>query len=400
MIWAEKSDLPIYRPSSSVEIKPSPDGFISSNTDADALRVHFGQLLMTCSGTVGKVAYVSRTLDGKIFSQDLFRINVFDDYPAGYLHTFLKSAVGQKFLSSLTYGAVILHINPEHLAEIPIPDPPFELKRRIHDLIVRSYELRDESNDLLDEAERLLIAALELPPIDRFQSKGMGFSVKLSNIFASRRLDASYHVPIVDRIVEHLKLHAAELTTVGDRRISRKVILPGRFKRVYVDEGHGRVFIGGKQLGELDPSNKKYLSIAHHADRISAQLELHENMTLITCSGTIGKVALVPRHWENWAASQHIIRVIPACEEIAGFLSVFLSTDYGRELITRNTYGAVVDEITDYHVRAVPVPLLSDRSVQSRINALALEANERRFEAYQLERQALSIMNSEVLGLE
>ena len=87
MIWAEKSDLPIYQPSSSVEIKPSPDGFISSNTDTDALRVHFGQLLMTCSGTVGKVAYVLRTLDGKIFSQDIFRINVFDDYPAGYLYT-------------------------------------------------------------------------------------------------------------------------------------------------------------------------------------------------------------------------------------------------------------------------------------------------------------------------
>ena len=164
-------------------------------------------------------------------------------------------------------------------------------------------------------------------------------------------------MPIVDRIVEHLKRHAAELTTIGDRRISREVILPGRFKRVYVDEGHGRVFIGGKQLDE---------------------------------------VALVPRHWENWAASRHIIRVVPACEEIAGFLSVFLSTDYGRELITRNTYGAVVDEITDWHVRAVPVPLLSARLVQSRINAL--EANERRFEAYQLERQALSIMDSEVLN--
>lgn len=54
------------------------------------------------------------------------------------------------------------------------------------------------------------------------------------------------------------------MTTVGDPRISREVILPGRFKRVYVDEGYGRVFIGGKQLYELDPTNKKYLSNVHH----------------------------------------------------------------------------------------------------------------------------------------
>ena len=30
---------------------------------------------------------------------------------------------------------------------------------------------------------------------------------------------------------------------------------------MYVEEGYGKVFIGGKQLYELDPSNKKYLSI-------------------------------------------------------------------------------------------------------------------------------------------
>lgn len=72
----------------------------------------------------------------------------------------------------------------------------------------------------------------------------------------SGRLDASYHVPIVDAIIEHLKRYAEEVTTVGDPRISREVILPGRFKRVYVDEGYGRVFIGGKQLYELDPTNK------------------------------------------------------------------------------------------------------------------------------------------------
>lgn len=398
--WVERSELPIFQPSAIVDVKPQPDGFISGKTatNIDALRVREGQVLLTCSGTIGNVAYVSRTLDGKIFSHDLIRINTFDELDAGWLYCYLKSAVGNKLLTANSYGAVITHIEPEHLSELPIPDAPPELKRRIHELIVRSYRLRDESNDLLDDAERLLIDELRLPPLEEFQSKGVSFSVKLSDIFSSRRFDASYHVPIVERIVEHLTRHCEELTTVGDRRISRQVILPGRFKRVYVDEGHGVPFFGGRSIGELDPSNKKFLSIAHHADRIARQLELHENMTLITCSGTIGKVALVPKHWEHWAASQHIIRVVPTDESIAGYLNIFLSTEYARELIRRNTYGAVVDEITDEHVRAVPVPLLKDRAVQARINLLALEANVKRTEAYRLERQALSIMNREVLG--
>ena len=403
-VWVEKSDMPIYQPSTVVDIKPTPDGYISkrTKTDIEALRVHNGQVLMTCSGTIGKVSYVSKTLDEKIFSHDLLRINCNNADDAGYIYTYLKSKVGNKILLTNSYGAVITHIEPEHLATVPIPDAPTALKQKINDLIVRSYELRDESNDLIDKATALLKAELQLPDINAFdvelykkKAPVDTFSVKLSDM--SGRLDASYHVPIVDAITEHLRKYAEEVTTVGDARISKEVILPGRFKRVYVDEGYGRVFIGGKQLYELDPTNKKYLSNVHHGDRIAKQLELHEDMTLITCSGTIGKVALVGKHWENWTANQHIIRVVPATKDIAGYLNIFLASDYGFQLITRFTYGSVVDEIDDNHVRTIPVPFLKSHDVQKQINDLALEANQKRYEAYQLEQEALRIMDTEVI---
>lgn len=113
------------------------------------------------------------------------------------------------------------------------------------------------------------------------------FNVKLSNL--KYRLDASYHVPIVDAIVEHFSKYAEEVTSIGDRRISNAVILPGRFKRVYVDEGYGYVLFGGKQIHTLDPSGDKYLSKSKHDDRVSKELLIDENTTLITRSGTIGK---------------------------------------------------------------------------------------------------------------
>lgn len=63
-IWLKKSNLPIYQPSSIVDIKPTPDGYISRLTQVDVnkLRVKKGQILMTCSGTIGKVSLVSNTL--------------------------------------------------------------------------------------------------------------------------------------------------------------------------------------------------------------------------------------------------------------------------------------------------------------------------------------------------
>ena len=403
-IWVEKSDYPIYQPSSIMDIKPSPDGYISAatDTDIDALRVSKGQVLMTCSGTIGKVSYVSDTLDNMIFSHDLLRINCKRPSDVGFVYAYLKSKVGNRILLTNSYGAVITHIESEHLATVPIPDAPDTLKLKIGNLVIRSYALRDESNNLIDEATKLLIDELHLPAIDDFSVNYFKkdasvdtFNVKLSDM--GYRLDASYHVPLVDAIVDHLSKYAAEVTSVGDQRISNAVILPGRFKRVYVDEEHGYVLFGGKQIHTLDPSGDKYLSKSKHDERISKELLIDENTTLITRSGTVGKVALVPKHWSNWIASEHIIRVIPASQNIAGYNYIFLRSDYGRVLIQRYTYGAVVDEIDDSHVRNIPIPLLKNHDIQKRINTLALEANQKRYEAYKLEQKALEIMDKEII---
>ena len=403
-IWVEQSEYPIYQPSTIMDIKPKPDGYISAKTDTDidALRVRKGQVLMTCSGTIGKVSFVSDTLHNLIFSHDLLRINCHNPNDAGYVYAYLKSKIGNKILLTNSYGAVITHIEPEHLSSVPIPCAPDSIRLRIATLILNSYKLRDESNILIDKATQMLIDELHLPAIEAFDVSYFRknapvntYDIKLSNM--RYRLDASYHVPIVQAITDHLKQFADEVTTIADKRISKKVVLPGRFKRVYVAEGEGRVFIGGKQLNELDPSNKKYLSLSQHGERIEKQLELHENMTLITCSGTIGKVALVGKHWENWTANQHIIRVIPANEDIAGYLNIFLGSEYGYQLITRYTYGAVIDEIDASHVSEIPIPLLKNRDIQQTINSLALDASRKRYEAYKLEQKALEIMENEVI---
>lgn len=378
-----------------LDCRPKPVKFMMDSFSVDDLKVTIGSLLISRSGTVGNITFVNKTLSKFLVSEHAIRL-ICKDY-AGYLYAYLKSKIGQLLIQSNIYGAVIQEIEPEHLENIPVPVAPESLKRQIHGLVVRSYELRDESNELIDEAEKILINELHLPDIDDFEREKV-FSVKLSNLRG--RLDASYHSPLVGKVVEHLKAHAAEVTTIADPRISREVILPGRFKRVYVDEGHGRIFIGGKQIGELDPSNKKYLSNIHHSDRISDELELRENMTLITRSGTIGKITLVPKHWEDWIASEHVIRVIPASDDIAGYLSLFLASDFGQVLIKRNTYGAVVDEIDDKQVRLVPFPLLRNVAAQSRINSMALLANEKRFRAYQLEQEALRILEDKIFAVQ
>ena len=403
-IYVEKSAFPIYQPAQVNELYPKPSAYIShlTQTNIDALKVKKGQVLLTCSGTIGNCTYVRNTLHNLIFSHDLIRIQP-KEY-SGFIYAFLKSKLGRTIINTNNYGAVVEHIEPEHLNHVPIPNPPHILKQAIHNLIEESFKLRDESNELMDEAQVLLQEALQFPDVEQWStwSKQFDTTVRVLNYSVpvsvwGNRLDGSYHVPMVHAIEQHVEKMAKEVVKVGDNRISREIILPGRFKRIYVEEGRGIVFFGGKQIYELDPSSKKYLSISQHKHRIRTQLTLCENMTLITCSGTIGKVTIVPKHWEGWTANQHIIRVVPAKNSIAGYLYAWLSSDHAYPLINRHTYGAVVDEINDEHVTGIAVPLLQNKETQREINTKVLAANQKRTEAYQLEQEALTKLNKRVI---
>jgi len=395
--------VPFFMPSQLTDIKPKPDKFISSLTKCSIseLRLKKGDILLTRSGTIGSVTLVSKTLENTVFSDDVIRITTKKTEDVGYLYTFLKSKIGNTILQTNGYGSVITHIEPEHLTDIPVPNPPDTIKKKIHDLIIHSFDLRDESNELIDEATALLVSELQLPPIEQFKVRKFNkkaevnnYGVKLSDL--SGRLDASYHLPIVNAINEHIKKYSEEVAVIGENRISKEIILPGRFKRIYVKKGQGQTFFSGKNILELDPSDKKYLSFAQHKTRIKEQLTIRHNMILVTCSGTVGNVVLVPLHWDKWAMTHDIIRLVPDIK-IAGYLYIWLQSIYARILIQTMAYGSVVPHIEITHIEKTPVPLLKNKSIQTKINNLALEANKKRYEAYILEQNAMKILNDDVI---
>lgn len=383
-----------------LDIYPRPIKFMADEESVKDLHVSEGTVLLSRSGTIGNVSFCNKTLSGFLVSEHAMRLEC-NDY-SGYVYTFLKTNIGKKMVCSNIYGAVIQQIEPEHLFNVPIPNAPIEIKKQIHNLIIKSYELRDESNKLIDQATDLLIDELNLSAINEFKQNNIknptsvnAFNVKLSNLVG--RADASYHLPIVDAIIEHLKNHAAEVATIGDKRISKQIILAGVFKRTYVEEEYGYPFLGGKEITQLNPKTEKYLSKSIHKKRYEKELKVTENMILVTDRGTIGTTTLVPRHWNGYAVSQNVLKIIPANDDIAGYVYIFLNSEWGTELVRRQTYGSVVDMIDNNSLASVEIPLLKNQDAQTKINHLALKANEKRYEAYLLEQEALKIMDEEVI---
>jgi len=404
-IYVNKQDgIEFYMPSQLLEINPQPTKFISPKTKVnfEELKVNENELLITRSGTIGNITLVSKTLANRVFSDDVIRMRLYDDNDLGYVYSFLKTSIGQLLLKTNNYGSVINHIEPDHLSNIKVPNPSKKLKNQIDELIKESFRLRDESNELIETARKILLTELDLPPIEDIEKEYFirkddieNFTVRSKNL--SNRFDGSYHHPIVKEILKLLPKKSKEIKLLGDSELSSNIILPGRFKRIYVEEDQGAVFFGGKQILELDPRDKKYLSLTKHSSRIQNELTIHENDILITRSGTIGKVQITPKHWNSFVANEHIIRVVPSNSDIAGYLYTWLNTDYGYELIKRFTYGSVVDEIDNHQLARIQIPILKDPNKIKEINDSVLKANDLRSESYNLDQEAIKIVNEEII---
>ena len=403
--FVDTNGIPFFQPSQICDIDPIPAKLLSKASIPSHLRVSKNQILLTRSGTIGDASFVGETLDKCVFSDDLLRLNTTDSSPVGpgYIYAFLKTKRGKQAVVSHSYGAVIQHIEPEHLASVDVPIADPSIADSINEAILKSFSLRDESNDLMALARKKLRESLGLPTIDELRKKragefAQGFGVVNFEVSLGDRMDASHYVPISTVIEQLLPKHAPEVTTIGDARISSKIILPGQFKRIYVEEEFGVPFIGGGEIGNLDPRNGKNLSRKEHKVRIEKELTIKENQVLLTCSGTIGRCNIAPKHWAGWAASQHMIRIQPTSSSMAGYIYAWLSTEYGRELVRRFTYGAVIDEIDADHVAHVAIPLLAEQEIRE-IGALVLDANEKRHQAFLLEDQAIKDFDAKIWGI-
>ena len=111
----EKDGVPFILPSQITEVYSKANKFISPATKVDikSTRVERGQILLTRSGTIGVVSYVSKTLEDQSLSDDVIRIKT-TEY-SGYIYAYLKSRVGRLLVVTNNYGAVVKHIEPEHL---------------------------------------------------------------------------------------------------------------------------------------------------------------------------------------------------------------------------------------------------------------------------------------------
>ena len=89
----------------------------------DAIRVKRGDIVITRSGTIGRVAFITQRLHNAIVSDDLIRIRLHNDDLRYYVYAYLQTDYALHQMLRNEYGAVQQHLEPTHIADILIPVP-------------------------------------------------------------------------------------------------------------------------------------------------------------------------------------------------------------------------------------------------------------------------------------
>ena len=131
------------------------------------LYLHSGMILVTDSGTIGRVIYATSYHDEAVGTNNLIRVVTENDALRGYLLPFLSFKLGQDQLKANIYGAIVDHIEPDHVKDILVPIPEDNaILEKIGLPVIRSIGLQERARKELAGFEAAFTKSLGVPHIE------------------------------------------------------------------------------------------------------------------------------------------------------------------------------------------------------------------------------------------
>lgn len=312
----------------------------------DRLLVEGGWTLISCSGTIGNTAYVRPEMHGMAASQHVMRAVPDESKIApGYLFAFLTARHGQVLLRRRTYGSLIQHIEPQHIADLPVPLPDPGTQDRIHNLVAGAAIARTEASRLLDEAAAYFDGLAGPMPSAHDHARAVGV---LRSPGLHLRLDAFHHVG-----------WAAEPVFPNRDRIDdlAEVIGTNRVPRAYA--ARGVPFLSGIDVFKLRPGVRvrlaAYIADAYEARVMRGDLAVQGSGQRY---GLVGQAAYLGRRLDGWAASHDLFRIRASDPSITARIFAFLRSDSGHRVMLRHSYGTSIPHVNPVGIAGVEVPPL------------------------------------------
>lgn len=360
------------------------------------LLIHKGWTLITRSGTIGRMTYCRSDMDGMACSEDVLRvIPDKEKILPGYLSAYLSSKFGLPQVISSTYGAIIQHLEPHHLADLPVPRLGEAIERQVHELVEKVAGNRSEAARLRLQAQTLFSEFFELADLSK-SATATNFSVNIVSSRKLQRLDAAHYSPTCIQAEAVLSSVCNQKKALVD---IASVFTPGIFKRIHVnDPEYGYAYFSGSELFELAPKPRGYLS--RKAPNISDYI-VHKDWLLIQdagqLGGLIGRITRATSEIDTGVVSNHLIRVVPQNRIDAAYVFTVLSSPHGYRSITHWAFGSSIPQLDPTHISKIVIPW-PDEYIREAIAQPVVMSWNLEDEATWVEKQSVSLVEQTIEG--
>lgn len=384
---------PFLAATQAFDLRPTPRKWLSLDRTENANErfVTTGDILVTCSGSVGRSTLAYSAHENVLISHDLLRIEPERPETWGWLYAYLRSPTAQAMMIAAQYGQIIKHLEVPHLAALPVLVLRDDLLGSFNDRAKKLLAARNAAYELRVKADEQFAGVIGKVVIS--EDMETGFERKAADVFAGRRrMEAGFHSPIAHAILRRFHKMRFPVESLGD--LAERVWWMTRFKRVFGQEGVP--YLSADELFSLNAPITKRVLIEQTEN--SAEFFVKTGWLVMACSGQIyglnGSVALMTKRQEGAFLSHDLVRIVPRTERIhPGYLLTALShPELGRPLVIRHAYGTSIPHLDPADVATIPIVRLGDK--------VETEIGETRAAAVEMQGQADDIENELALDSE
>lgn len=368
---------------------------VISNYD-DALFFKKGDIIVTCFGTVGNLAYYRESMSDMVASTNFMRISTNEDaLPSGYLFAYMNTEFGKVILTQNETGSVIPSLLPEQIQDYNVPRFGQTFEEEVDQRIKTSSELRDKSNSLFKCAGRIVNSKFKFPEYLALTHREFN-TARVSSLFVTRRMDATYHDQIAQLSDELIEKAGAEnnLAELGIQALEGN-----RMKQIFTGEDYGVPFFTSGEIFRADVTPERFL--LRKSLKGDEVWQTREEDLLIARSGQVGGIigtgVWADSRFDGACVSPHVLKLRVTNQSVdAGYLYAFLCcTDVGYRQLIRGAAGSSVPFLSINDILAIKLPRMSEDD-EARIGEMVRQAGRLAAEAQQLEKDAVKMVEDAI----
>lgn len=352
--YAFKSNTYIETGAFVIRIGNVQDGFISlnnpayideSDSSAHAFKLRNGDILISLTGNVGRVAVINEAHLPAVLNQRVARLLVDSSFVRSFIFNLMRSDVVQSAVLKMAKGAAQLNISTKDISNISVQVPP----------LAEQQVIADKLDTLLAQVESIKARLERIPEIlKQFRQSVLAVAVSGKLTEGWRELNDELGFP--DTTWEWI---------LRDKKNSFK---RGPFgsalkKSMFVESGF-KVYEQYCPIND-DCSYARYYITPEKFEEMKS-FEVLDGDFLISCSGvSLGRITQVPEGSERGIINQALLRVRLNNQLYNDefFKLVFRSPNFQKDLFENSTGSAIpnLKGVKELKAMVIPLPSLNEQ---------------------------------------